>query len=103
MLARIDRCGHALRACGSTAGRVFIAVRMKLRFTLTLISLIGGLAFAVASASAHCGSCDSDDKTEHACPADCQKECCKDKKKTEHPADCACDTCKSKSAHPADC
>ncbi|MBE2215112.1 MAG: hypothetical protein IAE82_14655 [Opitutaceae bacterium] len=55
---------------------------MKLRNYLTILSIFGGLAFGVASASAHCGTCGAGDKKEHAaCPADCQKECCKDKKK----------------------
>lgn len=77
---------------------------MKIRNYLTLLSIVGGLAFGVASASANCGSCGATgEKSEHTCPPDCQKECCKDKKKDEHPAGCTCDTCKSKAAHPADC
>lgn len=62
---------------------------MKIRSYLTILSIVGGLAFTAASVSAHCGTCGAGDKKEHAaCPADCQKECCKDKKK-EACADCA--------------
>lgn len=53
---------------------------MKLRNYLTLVSIIGGLAFGAASASAHCGSCSAGDKKEHSCPAGCEKACCKEKK-----------------------
>ena len=74
---------------------------MKLRNYLTLFSIIGGLALAVSTASANCGACGYKDQA--ACPADCTKECCKDKQ-DKHPADCACDACKEKKAkHPADC
>jgi hypothetical protein len=61
--------------------------RMKIRSYLTILGIVGGLAFAAATASAHCGTCGAGEKKEHACPADCQKECCKDKKK-EGCSDC---------------
>jgi len=67
---------------------------MNIRTTLAILGIIGGLAFGAASVSAHCGTCAAGDKKEHACPADCAKECCKDKEK--HPADCACEGCKNK-------
>lgn len=67
---------------------------MKLRNYLTILSIMGGLAFGAATVSAHCGTCGAGDKKEHACPADCQKECCKGKEK--HAAECKCEGCKDK-------
>ncbi len=56
--------------------------RMKIRSYLSILGILGGLAFAAAPLSAHCGTCGAGDKKhEQACPADCAKECCKDKKK----------------------
>ncbi len=76
---------------------------MKLRNYLTFVCMVGGLAFGLTAAAANCGSCGSDAKPAQACPADCPKECCKDK--AAHPAGCTCEGCKEKekAAHPADC
>lgn len=70
---------------------------MKIRSYLSILGILGGLAFAAAPLSAHCGTCGAGDaKHEHACPADCQKECCKDKKKEACAADCDKACCKDK-------
>ena len=74
--------------------------RMKIRSYLSILGILGGLAFAAAPLSAHCGTCGAGDKKhDQACPADCAKECCKGKKKE----DCAdfkkeCDADKEKKA-----
>jgi Cu/Ag efflux protein CusF len=56
---------------------------MNIRSSLLLTALIGGLSFAVASASAHCGSCGMGDSSagaghEHECAASCEEDCCAD-------------------------
>jgi Cu/Ag efflux protein CusF len=50
---------------------------MKTRSLVILFSLVGGLATAVSTASAHCGSCGVGDKAAaHACEAGCEESCC---------------------------
>lgn len=56
---------------------------MNIRSSLLLPALIGGLSFAVSSASAHCGSCGVGDSAaaadhEHECGASCEEDCCAD-------------------------
>jgi Cu/Ag efflux protein CusF len=52
---------------------------MKLRTSLSLVSLLGAFTFAASNAVAHCGSCGvGDEKADHAhsCPVSCEEDCC---------------------------
>lgn len=66
---------------------------MKIRNYLTLFSIIGGLAFGVASAAADCGTCAAGEKKEKACSAECQKECCAKKAEGEGEKSCCAEGC----------